>query len=107
MTSESDFANSYKIQSGCANVETVDHSTHHHAESCTKLFTELSELALCYPFVDRSNFRQACDHGVHAGIPDTEAAIARAYVAACSTKHVPVVLPGEYRKSNNDFINIV
>ncbi|KAK9753142.1 Vitellinogen, open beta-sheet [Popillia japonica] len=99
-TSESDFGNSYKI-GNCAAVKTVDHHTHQHAESCTKLFTEISELSLCYPFVNPSNFRQACDHGVAAGVANTEAAIAAAYVLACKSKYIPIFLPSKYVKCEN------
>ncbi|GJQ78075.1 hypothetical protein Trydic_g2417 [Trypoxylus dichotomus] len=99
--SEADFANSYKIQANCPQVPTVDHHTHHHADSCTKLFTELSELTLCQPFVNPRNFRQACDHGVAAGIPNTEASIARAYALACFSKFVPAFVPSQYLKCEN------
>lgn len=36
-----------------------------------------------------------------AGIANTEAAIAKAYTAACLTRYVPTFLPAQYGKSKN------
>jgi len=101
VTSESDFGNAYKTQGGCPAVTTVDHGSHTHSPSCTKLFGSESNMRLCFPFVNPENFRTACDHGVAAGVKDTEHAVAAGYVSACLSRSIPVFLPREYQKCTN------
>ncbi|KAF2895897.1 hypothetical protein ILUMI_10278, partial [Ignelater luminosus] len=101
VTSESDFGNSYKIGANCPAVKTVDHHVHHHNPVCNKLFGADSPLSICYKFVNPENYRTACDHGLAAGVKDTEKAIVTGYVASCRAKHVPVNVPAEFVKCEN------
>ncbi|RZC36402.1 apolipophorin, partial [Asbolus verrucosus] len=98
VTSESEFGNGYKTTSSCGAVQTVSHQGHHPTPACEKLFGWESTLSLCYPFVDVGNFKMACEHGLAAGVKDTEQAIAIAYVAACNQHNIPVRVPSEYGK---------
>ncbi|XP_017768375.1 PREDICTED: apolipophorins [Nicrophorus vespilloides] len=101
VTSEADFGNSYKMSPQCPTIKTVDHSAHHHAPSCNKLFGTDSNLRFCFPFVNPDNFRMACDHGVAAGVKDTEESVALGYVAACLSKNIPIKMPAEFMKCRN------
>ena len=101
VTSESEFGNSYKMTGSCAAVKTVDHNVHHHNPSCNTIFGEDSSLRLCYPFVNPENYKIACDHGLAAGIADTEKAIVRGYVSSCHAKFIPIYLPSKYTKCEN------
>lgn len=101
VTSESEFGNAYKMQTDCPAVKTVDHHTHNRNEGCTKLFSDLSTLAACFPVVKPDIFRQACDHGTAAKIPDTLESIASAYAATCTTRGVLVPLPKEFGESHS------
>lgn len=100
VTSESDFGNAYKASPNCPLVKTVDHNHHTHTEQCNKYFGGESTLMLCYPFVNPDNFRTACDHGVSAGVPRSEAAAVGSYVAACHLRGINIPLPEEFRKYN-------
>ncbi|KAJ8916580.1 hypothetical protein NQ315_000224 [Exocentrus adspersus] len=94
VSSESDFANSYKIGS-CAPVTVTPHNQHQSNEACNKLFGWESPLRYCYPFVSTENFKTACAHGLAAGVKDTEEAVAKAYVAICNQRNIPVRVPPE------------
>lgn len=52
----------------------------------------------CYPFVPTENYKIACTHGLAAGVKDTEEAIAKAYVAACNQRNIPIRVPAELGK---------
>ncbi|KAJ8984123.1 hypothetical protein NQ317_017333 [Molorchus minor] len=99
VTSEGEFGNSYKI----GNCQPVTVPKHQHAENpeCNKLFSWESSLRYCYPFVKTDNFKMACAHGLAAGVKRTEEAIAKAYVAACQQRNIPVSVPHELVQCQN------
>lgn len=99
VSSESDFANSYKI-GNCAPVPVTPHDQHQDNPICNKLFSWESPLRYCYPFVSTENFKVACAHGLAAGVKDTEEAIAKAYVAVCNQHNIPIRVPAELSKQN-------
>ncbi|KAB0791517.1 hypothetical protein PPYR_03317 [Photinus pyralis] len=101
VTSESEFGNSYKMNANCAPVKTVDHSVHNHNPICNAVFGDDSSLRLCYPFVNPENYKTACDHGIAAGVKDTEKAIVRGYLSRCHEKFIPIRLPNDYMKCTN------
>lgn len=53
---------------------------------------------LCYNIVDPGNYKMACEHGLAAGVKDTEKAVAIGYVASCRAKFVPVRVPAQFGK---------
>jgi hypothetical protein len=99
--SESDFGNSYKMTASCKPVQADDHSGHQRAPACTELFTNNNNLRICYPFVNPELYRTACDHGVAAGVKDTEMATALGYVTACNAKFIAAILPDKFMKCTN------
>ncbi|XP_025837556.1 apolipophorins isoform X3 [Agrilus planipennis] len=103
VTSPKEFGNSYKTSGGCPDVSEVGHTDagHKSQPSCEKLFDLESPLRFCSPFVDPANFKEACNHGLHAGVPDTERAIAVAYAAACNHKNVWIRVPDEFLQCQN------
>lgn len=98
VNAESEFGNSYKLTNGCPAVQTVSHAGHHPTPTCDKLFSWESSLRLCYPFVSTDNYKQACEHGVAAGVKDTERAIATAYVGVCNQHGIYIRVPSQYGK---------
>lgn len=92
--SGSEFGNSYKI-GNCPAVNVQEHSHGPDAPSCAKLFSWDSSLRLGYRFVKPDNFKTACNHGVAAGVKDTEVTIAKLYVTACQDRNIPVSIPEE------------
>uniref|UniRef100_V5GSP6 Apolipophorin n=1 Tax=Anoplophora glabripennis TaxID=217634 RepID=V5GSP6_ANOGL len=100
VAAEGEFANSYKI-GNCAPVNVIPHDQHQENPVCTKLFGWESPLRYCYPFVPTENFKVACAHGLAAGVKDTEVAIAKAYVALCNHRNIPIRVPAELVKCTN------
>lgn len=97
--SENEFGNSYKTSPGCPAIQTVSHEGHHPNPTCDKLFSWESSLRYCFPFVPVENFKMACEHGMSAGVKETELAISVAYVAACNQHGIPIRLPQQFGKS--------
>lgn len=100
-TKEDEFGNAYSVGGGCTPVKTVDHHHHEANPACDALFGMESSMKLCYAFVSRYTFKQACEHGMAAKIADTEKAIAMAYVAACRHRGIPINTPSKFGKSGN------
>lgn len=101
VSSDSDFANSFKLNAKCPAVKAVEgHGAHASSPACDKLFGWESALRYCYPFVSNDNYKLACQHGVASGVKDTEKAVATAYVAACQQHGIPVQVPSEFGKKN-------
>uniref|UniRef100_A0AAR5QJT3 Vitellogenin domain-containing protein n=1 Tax=Dendroctonus ponderosae TaxID=77166 RepID=A0AAR5QJT3_DENPD len=102
VTTESQFANAYKLSSSCPDVALPQHGAQvHENPACAKLFGWESPLRVCYPFVSTENFKTACAHGLAANVKDTEESIAKAYVAACQERNIPVHVPESLVKCTN------
>ncbi|XP_050302966.1 apolipophorins [Anthonomus grandis grandis] len=101
VTAEGQFGNGYKLSSSCPDVTPPKHESIPENPTCNKLFNYESSLRLCYPFVATENFKAACAHGLAANVKGTEEAIAKAYVAACQIRHVPIHVPEHLVKCTN------
>lgn len=104
--SEEEFGNSYKLTASCPTVTVPSHENQENSE-CSKLFGWESSLRYCYPFVNTDNYKMACAHGLNAKIPNTETAIAKAYVGACNERNIPIVTPSKFCKYNIVRNNII
>lgn len=100
VTSESEFVNSYKLNSGCADV-TVKSDAVPENPICNKLFSWESSLSPCFAFVPVEKFKLACARGLASGTKGIEESIAKAYVAACHERKIPVHVPKTLLKCTN------
>ncbi|XP_012266095.2 apolipophorins [Athalia rosae] len=91
---EGEFGNSFKITSGCPNVQTVDHHAHHHDATCTEFFSGRSPLSPCFNFVNPGPYRQACDHASMAGDKkEGSCNMAMAYFSVCREAGIATKVP--------------
>ncbi|XP_066261681.1 apolipophorins isoform X2 [Euwallacea similis] len=101
VTAEAQFVNAYKLATSCADITIAKHDEVKENQSCNKLFSWESTLRLCYPFVPVENFKTACALGLASNVKDTEQAIAKAYVAACQDRNIPVHVPDNLVQCTN------
>lgn len=99
-----EFGNAYKssTKAACAQVAEVDHHSHaHSSEICGNFFSSDSSLRYCFFFVDKQNYREACEHAIDtAGDNKLDVAcnIALMYASTCRREGIPVKAPSECRK---------
>ncbi|XP_071450261.1 apolipophorins-like [Hetaerina americana] len=84
-------ANAWKLDSQCSDVAAQTH-VHEHVKQCSDIFAGYSPMRLCFPIVNPSAFREACDADIAMRSGDA-CKFAAAYAAACRHSGVDVRVP--------------
>ncbi|XP_066996773.2 apolipophorins [Anabrus simplex] len=94
-TKTSEFANAWKLNAGCPDVPEEATTGDTSVTECTDIFSGSSDVRNCFPFVNPSGFREACNEAArNAGDAGEKkkiaCAFAASYVEICK-HHTPVI----------------
>uniref|UniRef100_A0A1B6G4B4 VWFD domain-containing protein n=1 Tax=Cuerna arida TaxID=1464854 RepID=A0A1B6G4B4_9HEMI len=102
---ELQFISAYTMPDTCTTAPKATAHEHHEksdsSDICEQIFEPASQMAPCYPFVDVTPFKHACQHGVATKMDGADCAAALAYVATCAAHRVWSRVPDKCVKCND------
>ncbi|XP_066596058.1 apolipophorins [Prorops nasuta] len=92
-SSETEFANAYKLKADCPAAVATEHREKARVPICTEYFSSSSPLSSCFNYVNAEHYREACDAIVGDGNAKGACTMAYAYYGACKRERVFVSVP--------------